>query len=68
MSPAFCHRDAGLVPLRRGADLALLIVTFGERHLGNADFLSPAFRGRDVGLVFLRRDMDLASLSVAFKR
>jgi len=52
----------------RDADLALLIVVFSQRHLGNADFLSPAFCRRGAGLVFLRRDTDLALLNVAFKR
>ena len=53
--------------LRRDADLALLIVTFGQQHLENANFLSPAFHRRDASLLFLRRDTDLALLNVAFK-
>ena len=63
---AFWLRDADLMsPLRRDADLALLIVAFVLRHLRSADSISLAFWHRDVGLMSLRRDVDLAWLNIA---
>ena len=55
-------------PLRRDADLVLLVVAFVWRHLRNADFISPAFYHRDMSLMYRRRDADLALLNIASVR